>query len=245
MTSKIEVLSAAAALSCGVFVFAQLARPQTTAEQVVEQYVRALGGQAAVEKITSRVTKGTCENADWEMKGPFESYAKAPNKYLEVMSFSTEDVYEKGFNGTVGWEWNPHSEVRELSGEALRHLQREASFYHDVRLRELYSTMKLLPAEKIGSRDAHVVEAIPLEGFADKLYFDQATGLLIRRDSQIEIPGGRLINVILYDDYRDVDGVMVPYSTYLSNFESGINIKLVEVKHNISVDDSRFEKPAK
>ncbi len=232
-------------ISPGSVLPAQAPDSVPTVDQILDRYIQALGGKANLEKITSRVAKGECENADWEAKGPFEVFSKAPNKLLTVMSFPDPGVIKKGFNGKVGWEQGPSSRVDELSRETLLQIQREADFYHDLRLKELYPSMRLVGKDKVSARDAYVVEATPSTGLPDKLYFDEETCLLVRSDYQVEHPGGKIVNVILYDDYRDVDGVKIPFSIYLSNLESGFSIKLMDVKHNVSIDDAKFEKPTK
>jgi hypothetical protein len=56
------------------------ARP--TVDQILDRYVQALGGRAAIERVTSRVLKGSLqETVDHHI---WESYWKAPNKYLRV-----------------------------------------------------------------------------------------------------------------------------------------------------------------
>src|SRR3989440_954426 len=55
------------------------------ADEVLAGYVAALGGQAALEKITSRVAKGSFDVSSIAMSGPVEMYAKAPNLMLLVL----------------------------------------------------------------------------------------------------------------------------------------------------------------
>src|SRR5258707_15749863 len=49
------------------------------ADEVLAGYVTALGGRSALEKITSRIAKGSFEVSGIAMSGPVETYAKAPN----------------------------------------------------------------------------------------------------------------------------------------------------------------------
>ena len=48
-------------------------------DEILDKYVQAVGGKAAIEKVTTRVMKGKLENPD-EGPSPTEIYAKAPNK---------------------------------------------------------------------------------------------------------------------------------------------------------------------
>ena len=56
-----------------------------TLEQILDKYVQALGGRAALEKVNSRASKGTFTSNHLKTTGPIELYAKAPNKWLMVL----------------------------------------------------------------------------------------------------------------------------------------------------------------
>src|SRR5271157_1345438 len=53
-----------------------------TAEQLFDKYVKAMGGTAAIDKITSRVMKGTVTFGDRNV--PIEIYSKKPDKRISV-----------------------------------------------------------------------------------------------------------------------------------------------------------------
>src|SRR5258706_15201573 len=53
-----------------------------TLEQILDKYVRAIGGKAAVQAPASRVMKGTISLPSIGADGTIEIYAKAPNKEL-------------------------------------------------------------------------------------------------------------------------------------------------------------------
>ncbi len=46
------------------------------------------------------------------------------------------------------------------------------------------------------------------------------------------------------DDYRDVDGVKIPFKLRQVTSAFTIDIKIEEVKHNVPIDDAKFNKPA-
>src|SRR5207249_10127604 len=77
------------------------------ADEVLAGYVAALGGRAALEKISSRVGKGNFEVSGIAMSGPVETYAKAPNLMLMVLQMPGQETFKDGFDGRVGWEQNP------------------------------------------------------------------------------------------------------------------------------------------
>jgi len=56
--------------------------PAQTADDIIEKHLTALGGRAALEKITSRTMAGTVtlSTPAGELSGPVEIIAQAPNK---------------------------------------------------------------------------------------------------------------------------------------------------------------------
>jgi hypothetical protein len=76
------------------------------------------------------------------------------------------------------------------------------------------------------------------------LYFDAKTGLLVRMVRFANTPVGRNPTQIDYADYRDVDGVKMPFRWTLARPNGRFTIQVSEVKQNVPVEDSRFNKPA-
>jgi hypothetical protein len=51
-----------------------------------------------------------------------------------------------------------------------------------------------------------------------------------------------------YEDYRKVDGVWLPFTvrtSYLDDNHYGTTRTITRVKHNVQIDDTRFEMPPK
>ncbi len=221
--------------------------PQATlpsVDQVLDKYVKALGGKAVLEKLTSRVSKGTLEMDQLPGPAAEEIYAKAPNKQYMVTDLSSFGQARRGFNGAVGWEDNPQTGMREVTGPELAAMKRDADFYAAIKLRELYPKMTVKGKESVNGHDAYAVEATPPEGAAETMYFDADSGLLVRAVRETEGPNGKVTLDITFDDYREVDGIKLPFVMHFSLGEFAFVIKLSEVKHNLPIDDAKFDKPA-
>ncbi|HJQ24522.1 MAG TPA: hypothetical protein VKA60_11450 [Blastocatellia bacterium] len=215
-----------------------------TADQIIDKYVQAIGGKAAVEKLNSRLEKGTFELAAMGLSAPFESYSKAPNKTVFTIDISGVGTIQRGYNGTVGWSSDPQTGLREMSGGELAQTKLGSDFYRDVKLKELYPKRTVKGVEKVGDRDAYVVEATSADGITETMYFDTQSGLLVRTDADAESPQGKQHVTALISDYREVDGVKIPFTLVQKTPQFEITIKLDTVKHNVPVEDTKFNKPA-
>jgi hypothetical protein len=76
-----------------------------------------------------------------------------------------------------------------------------------------------------------------------RLYFDQSSGLLLRQVRYTDTPVGRNPTQIDYADYREVDGVKVPFRWTLARPNGRFTIQITELKQNVPVDDAKFAKP--
>jgi hypothetical protein len=76
-----------------------------------------------------------------------------------------------------------------------------------------------------------------------KLYFDAQSGLLLRLVRYAETPLGNNPTQIDYSDYRDVDGVKVPFIWAVSRPGNHFTIQIEKTQQNVPIDDAKFAKP--
>jgi hypothetical protein len=55
---------------------------------------------------------------------------------------------------------------------------------------------------------------------------------------------GTVFVKVSLDDYREVDGVKVPFRVRFAFESFDFTIKINELQHNVSIDDAIFKKPA-
>lgn len=209
-------------------------------DQLLDKYVQALGGKDAIAKVTSRVTKGTFEVPDRGITGTFEAYAKAPRSTASVVDIPGFGQFRQGFDGTVGWRNEPQTGYRELSGQELANARRSAEMHQALKLRELYPKIDSKGKDKVGQRDTWVLEADPGDGTRRRMYLDVETGLLLRSDTVLDTPMGRTTVESYMEDYRDVDGVKVPFTVRQVNPQITWIIRATEIHHNVTIDDAKF-----
>jgi outer membrane lipoprotein-sorting protein len=217
--------------------------PLPSVEQVLANFARAVGGTAAIESLKTRLLKGTV-TAHLLPNSPVEIYQKAPDKFLRVMT-TPEGVSTLGFDGTTGWVGNS-SGTRQVSADALAALKREANFFRLLKIKEQYSSLRVTGREKVGEREAYVLEALTPDNQTEKLYFDTQTSLLLRKVRFFQTMVGAVPEMTDYEDYREVDGVKLPFTTnrsQLDAFEMFV-LKLTEVRHNAAIEDSKFNFPS-
>src|SRR5260370_16030263 len=220
------------------------AAPATpSADQILNRYIEAIGGRAAWKKLTSRVATGMIDVPEMQISGTVEFHEKAPNRLLRVIILNGAS-FRQGFDGTTAWTDDPQNGLRTETGAEFEDTRFDADFYHPLDLRQLYSKFTLLGAEKIGEHDAYVVEAARAGGDPDKMYFDVKTGLALRIISKRHTPDGLSAYQEDLEDYREVDGIKLPFIVHQSIAKPAITITFTEVRHNVELDNAEFSKPA-
>jgi hypothetical protein len=214
-----------------------------TVDQVLEKYVQALGGKAAIEKTKTRVMNGT-QLSSIGMSMPLVISQQAPNKFLAVMTTPQQATISRGYDGAVGWMKGPRGQ-RELAGDELAEMKRTADFFWMLKLRELAKDMSVMSKEKIGEREVYVLGVLVAPARIEKLYFDAQNGLLLRAITLEDSLVGWIPEQVDYEDYRDVDGVKMPFVIRQSYVDPwiGWTRRFTEVKTNVPVDEKGFELP--
>ena len=222
------------------------AQPQISlpsVDEIVAKYEKAVGGKAAFEKLTSRVSKGSFIAGEGGNPGTTEIYQKAPNKMVTITDVPGFGVVRSGVDGTVAWMDMPQFGIQELTGDTAAASKRGADFYEDIRLKEIYPKMVVKDKESFEGHDVYVVQATPAEGAPGLLSFDADSGLLVRSQTQMNGPMGPIDIDTRLSDYREVDGIKLPFVINQVRSDFSFTIKLTEVEHNVPIDDAKFEKP--
>jgi photosynthetic reaction center cytochrome c subunit len=210
-------------------------------EELLDKYLAAVGGAAAVEKITSRGQKGKLL-AFGGQSFPAEVYSKAPDKRVSIMHLQGGDSVT-GFDGQRGWMSVPGRPAHMMSSSENESARLDADLYFPVHAKTLYPKFTVKTGEKIDGHETYLVEGHEEGRPPLRLYFDTQTGLLLRMVRYAESPLGLNPTQIDYADYRGVDGIKVPFWWTVSRPGNRFTIQVDEIKQNMPVDDSKFAPP--
>ena len=212
-----------------------------TVTQLLDNYVRALGGSAAMEKISTRVEKGA--TTFHGQAQTVEIFTQAPDKQSIVRHVSGTESIVTTFDGQSGWSVAPGRPPRELHDADISAARIDADLQFPLHIQKIFPELQQEYPEKIADRDAYLLLAIREGQPPVKLYFDERSGLLVRMVRYAETPLGRNPTQIDYADYRDVDGVQIPYRITTSQPGNTSTIQLETVQQNAPIEPSQFTRP--
>jgi photosynthetic reaction center cytochrome c subunit len=212
-----------------------------SADQLLDKYLAAVGGADALQKITSRVQKGTLTAFGGE-HFPVDVYSKAPDKRISVMHLQGGDSVT-GFDGKQGWLSVP-GRVHTMSAAENAAARIDADLYLPVHLKTLYEKFSVGVGEKIDGHDTYMVVGRTEGQPPLRLYLNRESGLLLRLVRYAETPLGRNPTRIDYADYRDENGVKMPFRWTLARPGNRFTIQVEQVQQNVPVDDAKFARPS-
>lgn len=225
---------------------ATIAQDAPTVDSVLEKYVKASGGKAALEKISSRTIKGKLENQMIPVGAEWRFYAKAPDKQLvqvEIPGFGTS---EDGFDGQAAWAKNPTG-LRAKTGDELAKAKRDSQFLRELHFKSIFPNLVCKGTEKVEGVDANVLEFKAPGDSKETFFFGKNSGLLLRQDSEFSTSQGKVVSKAVFSDYRLVDAINFPHaingSLNMAGQELAFTLKITEVQHNTKLEDSKFSKP--
>ena len=210
-------------------------------DPILDQYIAALGGAAAIQKVTSRVEKGSADLGGRTFQ--MDIYAQAPDKRVSVMHLSDGDSLT-AYNGTVGWLSAPGHPIQWMSQAEADASRLDAELDLPLRMKEIFSDFRLLAPQKIDGRKASVVQGLREGKPPVNFYFDQQSGLLVRLVRYIDTPLGLYPTQIDYADYRDSGGVKIPYRWTIARPSGQFTIQVEQVQQNVPIAKEKFAQPA-
>jgi outer membrane lipoprotein-sorting protein len=224
-----------------------------TADEIVEKYLTAIGGRAALGKLTSRTTTGTItlSTPGGDVSGPVEIVNQAPNKSrtlikLDLSSFGAGQMtFDQRFDGAAGYVLDTLQGNRDITGNQLDNMKNSSFPTPFLNYKELGATVELGGKEKVGEREAYVLIFTPKSGSVARQFIDAESYLPIKSVVKVNLPQvGDVEQTTEFSDYRDVDGIKVAFAVRSASAVQSSSVTITKVEHNTKIDDALFSKPA-
>ena len=240
-------------LAGGLLLGSAHAAAAQTADEIVEKHLAAIGGRAALSKLTSRVMSGTITIATpaGEFSGPIEVMNQAPNKVRTLINLDLSGVgagkitIDQRFDGMTGYAIDTFQGNRDITGDQLEGMRNGFFPTPLLNYKQNGVAVELMGKEKIGDREAYLLVLKPKTGPASKNYIDATTFLIIRQVVTADIPPvGTLEQTTDFSDDREVDGVKIAHKLMSSSSVQNFTVTISKVVHNGALDQTLFVKPA-
>jgi outer membrane lipoprotein-sorting protein len=226
-------------------------------EQLMEKSIEARGGQAAFDKLKTRVSKGKIELAGGGSthEGTVTLYEAAPNKRYLAVELEVTGKIQSGSDGQVCWELSGPGGATVYEGEEKAQRQRESTFNALAHWKELYQKAECVGKEQIDDHSCYKVVLTPTLGKPETIYFDRKTLFPARMDTirKVKNPMAGEMELqlqVTQDDYKQVDGVWLPFKLTRRVTVAGepqtvqtITYTWQSIEQNVDIPATRFEPP--
>ena len=205
------------------------------AVKIISDFASAFGGRDAAKQLTSYEVRGKMIESDkTELDGDFYSAWEAPNKIAVVLNTPSVGEVRSVFNGKNSFQETDFG----VSGEGIQLADRDnadffAPYFRGMDL-EYLKGLKYEGDWAVAGRSRHALSAVNPRG--------EAIGLSFYADSKMLASFSVHGTLFTFDDFRKVDGVMVPFRVEISRL---MDVRLESVKLNSKIDPSAFEKKEK
>lgn len=236
---------------------------------ILDKYIEASGGAQRLAGLTSFVGKGTSVGfGGFGGGGDVEIDAKVPDQRSTIILFKAETGRGdqiRSYNGRTGWVRTPLNVLGEfqLSGGDLDGARFDAQLSFPGQIKQILTNLKTGPPTSImdlpgpssqtslqqdlalgQSHECDVVQGTGPRGLLVTLYFDRQNGLLLRELRYGNSPIGRVPTQIDYGNYRDVNGIKLPFRITYAWLDGRDSIELTDIKTNVPIDEAKFGRPA-
>ena len=220
--------------------------PSMNPTQVLDKYIEAVGGPAALQKTSSLMATGTVTQR--RIGRPFpaqqiEISSKAPGMELIVTKTGQADNLV-AYGPAGNWAKAGNGAVRDLRNAEADATKLEDVFNLPGQLKQLLLEPKMERPEVVFGRELWVVSGRTQNLPRVVAYFEKETGMLRRLRYYMNTTVGPYPTQIDYMDFRDVGGRKVPFTWVNSQVRNREFTWAMQNVRVAAVEDAKFAKPA-
>jgi len=217
--------------------------------QILDDYIQAMGGAEKLAALKSYIITGHSEGyADLGGNAAFQIFAQAPDRrgmWINFPEHPDRGISAWTYDGKTGWVSTPRGFLQEypLNGNDLNGARLDSLLAFPGGIKTALSNWRIGFEDTLQDKPVYVVQGSGPGGLLGTFYFDKQTHLLMRYVRQTPSPVGRISIQQDYDDYRDVDGIKIPFTYSFLWLDGRFTATISDVKVNVPVDTAKFGKP--
>ena len=219
-----------------------------TADEVIAKNIKAKGGMEKIKSCQSMRVHGRMVMGQG-MEAPFTMMQKRPKMSrteFTIQGMTGMQVYD----GKNAWAVMPFMGKKDpeiMPAEQAEMMDEQSDMDGPlVDYKEKGNTVELLGKEQVEGADAYKLKVTLKNGQIRTLYLDAETGLEVKSEAKRTIRGTEVESETLFGDYKEVQGMMMPFTMESGAKGSPMRQKMVmdSVEVNPVLPDTLFALPA-
>lgn len=235
---RVMLFGAVLFLGMGTFSYGQ--EPLPTAEEVLADATKALGGAEKLKAIKSVRQTGKMTFSGADITGESETIKVAGGKGFSKMKLQGQEM-QRGTDGKQAWSKSPRG-TNALSGMEGLLARYQNTIAPTLDYPAIFGEVRCVAKKKMEGEECFVLEC----GKGDTIMkhnFSTKTHLLHAIEFTMESPMGEMDMVVEFKDYREVDGVQFPHKTIV-HVDAGDQESVVEsIELDKPFDEALFTAP--
>ena len=203
-----------------------------TAKSVIDNYIKAIGGEKAASAVKTIAMTGTTTIPQAPSPLNFTSKIDAKGKLMVELAMGTMSIMKQVVNEKGAYVMQ-QGQRQNIEGTMLTDMKAAATPFEELSLSKKQG-LTLETIESINGKDAYAVK-----NGKTTLFYDVASGLKLAESKVVEQGGKSITQTTNYADYKEVKGVKVPFNI-IQNVGFELDIKMSDVKINEGVSDADF-----
>ena len=206
-----------------------------SAEDVINEYVKAIGGKDALAEVTSIEIKATSNIQGTVLE--MYSVKNNQNQSLMEMSAMGMTIAKTVFNKYQGYN--------EVNGQRipLTEVELEQAIINSALFSELNFDFSLV--QLVGTSDVEGEKAYEIKVTDNKsVFYSVDTGLKLKEVESQEVEGNLIIGETYFKEYEEVEGILLPKEINQVSasipIPGGITFKATSIKLNVETNESDF-----
>ena len=204
-----------------------------TAKSIIDNYLKAIGGEKAALAVKTIVMNGTTTIPQAPSPLSFTSKIDAKGKLMVELAMGTMSLTKQVLNDKGGYVMQ-QGQRQNIEGEKLAEMKAAAVPFEELSLSKKQG-LTVESIESINGKDAYAVK-----NGKTTLFYDVTSGLKLAESKVLEQGGKSVTQTTNYGDYKEVKGVKVPFNI-IQNVGFELDIKMSDVKINEGVSDADFQ----
>ena len=204
-----------------------------TAKTVLDNYIKAIGGEKAALAVKTIAMTGSTSIPQAPAPLSYNSKFDVKGKLVVELAMGGMSIMKQVVNEKGGFVIQQGQRM-DLTGKDLEEMKAAATPIEELNL------LKKPEVTLTGIEMVNGTEVYALKNGNTTLYYDVNSGLKIGDLITMEQGGQTMNKTNSYLDYREVKGVKVPFNL-VQNVGFELNIKMTDVKINEGVSDADFK----
>jgi outer membrane lipoprotein-sorting protein len=230
-----------------LFLFVALAAGAQNVDEIIAKCVEARGGLKKIKAVQSERMSGQISFGP-DTKGTLLLEVKRPGKLREELTIGDKTMI-RTTNGKAGWMIDPFAETTEarpLPADEMSNMAQKADIDRPlVDYKSKGNQVELVAKEPVEGKDAFKIKVTLSDGQRRYDYIGASTFLELKWEGIIRRNGEEFQAVSHFRDYRNVEGLMIPFEIETEFPGNSVHQKIAfdKIELNPTIDDAQFENP--